>query len=255
MKQPFFETSGENYLPADIARGFWGQETLHARVAIGLLAREIERAHGAANFTPARLTVDLFRMPSLAPATVETRLVRDGARIKLVEADFLSGGVLSARATCQLLRHGEPPTQPVWTPPKWDAPLPDDIPIPDDPTPIRGMWELRPIPFKQSDRSPRRAWLREIRPLVDNEPHSPFTRIATGIDYTSPFSNRHADGLDFINSDVTLYLHRAPIGEWIGYELADHQDDAGVAIGHCALYDVSGRVGFSSCAALAQRRA
>jgi hypothetical protein len=100
----------------------------------------------------------------------------------------------------------------------------------------------------------RRTWLREVRPLVGGEPYTPFSRVATGVDYTSPTANGSESGLDFINSDVTLYLHREPISEWIGYEVADHQGAEGVALGHCRLHDEHGPIGFSSCAALAQKR-
>jgi len=79
---------------------------------------------------------------------------------------------------------------------------------------------------------PRRTWLREVRPLAGGEPYTPFSRVATGVDYTSPTANGSETGLDFINSDVTLYLHREPVGEWIGYEVADHQSAEGVALGH-----------------------
>jgi Flp pilus assembly protein CpaB len=48
--------------------------------------------------------------------------------------------------------------------------------------------------------------------------------------------------------------HRLPAGEWIGYEVTDHQSAEGVAIGHCVLHDIHGPVGFSSCAGLAQKR-
>ena len=94
----------------------------------------------------------------------------------------------------------------------------------------------------------------EVRPLVGGEAYTPFSRVATGVDFTSPTANGAETGLDFINSDVTLYLHRQPVGEWIGYEVTDHQSAEGVALGHCRLHDIEGPVGFSSCAALAQRR-
>jgi hypothetical protein len=63
---------------------------------IGLLAFVIEQRHDADEFVPARLTVDMFRLPTLAPIEVTTKLIRDGLRIKLVEAEFFSGGVTVA---------------------------------------------------------------------------------------------------------------------------------------------------------------
>ena len=54
----------------------------------------IEQRHGGEEFVPARLTVDMFRLPNImTPVEVKTKLVRDGLRIRVIEADFFSGGV------------------------------------------------------------------------------------------------------------------------------------------------------------------
>lgn len=258
--EPFLRRVGDAFTPTRMANGFWGpKDNLHARVMIGLFAHVIEQRHGEPEFQPARLTVDLYRLPDLAPVTVATRLVRQGGRIKVVEAEMFSGEVSSARASCQLLRRTQQPEAPIWSRPAWDAPPPEQVPPPE--FPFTEKWEMRPIlppGFAAGHHlrapGPRRTWLREVRPLVEGEPYTPFSRVATGIDYTSPTSNAAETGLDFINSDVTLYLHRQPVGEWTGYEVTDHQSAEGVAIGQCVLHDIQGPVGFSSCAALAQRR-
>jgi hypothetical protein len=212
------------------------------------------RAAAEPNLTPARLTVDLYRLPDLSAAEVMTRLVKQSGRIKVVDAEFISGGVSSARATCQLLRRTEQPQGEVWRAGPWGAPHPETLPPPANRSFLRGMWEMRPIPSGPRDRGPRRTWLREVRELVEGVPYTPFTRIATGIDYVSPFSNSGEGGLGFINSDVTLYLHRPMAGEWTGYEVTNHQSSEGVAVAECMLHDVEGPIGFAACAALAQRK-
>jgi Thioesterase-like superfamily len=257
---PFFHRDGDTYTPTLLANGWWRPTgNLHARVMIGLFAHVIEKQFGEPNLQPARLTADLYRLPDLEPVTIATRLVRQGGRIKVVEAELFSGGVSSARASCQLLRRGQQPEASLWSPQPWDAPLPENVPPPEKP--FTDKWEMRPIlppgvavTHGLRAPGPRRTWLREVRPLVGGEAYTPFSRVATGVDFTSPIANGAETGLDFINSDVTLYLHRLPVGEWIGYEVADHQSAEGIALGHCRLHDVEGPVGFSSCAALAQSR-
>ncbi|WP_246669343.1 MULTISPECIES: thioesterase family protein [unclassified Bradyrhizobium] len=70
----------------------------HGRVVIGLLAHVIEEHHGSDEFVPAPLTVDMFRLPNIqTPVEITTGLVRDGRRIKVVEAEFFSGGTSIAR--------------------------------------------------------------------------------------------------------------------------------------------------------------
>ena len=215
----------------------------------------IEQRHGADDFVPARLTVDMFRLPTLAPIEVKTRLVRDGLRIKLVEADFLSGGVTMARASCQLLRRTENPQGMVWSPPNWEVPAPCGH---------SRSHRSQARHERQMDHAadhgamgtigPRRLWMSEVRDLVEGAPLTPFVRVAVAADFASPFANAGDQGLGYINSDVTLYLHRLPITEWIGFEVVNHHATDGIAIGECWLYDEQGAIGTSTVAALAQRK-
>src|SRR4051794_1962750 len=103
--QPFFAKNGDTFIPNPVSNGPWDPNSMHGRVVVGLLAYAIEERHGSDEFVPARLTVDMFRLPDvLTPVEVTTRLIRDGKRIKVVEAEFFSGATSMARASCQLLR-------------------------------------------------------------------------------------------------------------------------------------------------------
>ena len=242
--QPFFTRERDAYIPTDAARGPWDPKSLHGRVIIGLLAFAIEQRHGTEGFVPARLTVDMFRLPSLAPIEVKSRIIRDGLRIKVVEAEFFSGTTLMARASCQLLRRTENAPGNVWSPANWDAPPPDSIPAPTDPRlGMNGKWTTRPIIGHMGSLGPRRLWMSEVRELVQGVPMSPFVHVATGADFASPFANAGDQGLGYINSDVTLYLHRLPVTRWIGFDVVNHHASEGVAIGECWLYDEKGPIG------------
>jgi hypothetical protein len=160
-----------------------------------------------------------------------------------------------ARATCQLLRRTVNPPGAVWSPPKWDAPAPTDIPPPGIGSmgDMGGMWATRPIIGEFGSAGPRRLWMSEVRELVGGEPLTPFVRAALAADFASPYANAGDAGLAWINSDITLYLHRLPTTEWIGFEVVNHQATDGVAIAECWLHDEVGPIGSSSVAALAQR--
>jgi hypothetical protein len=253
--EPFFTTDGTHYVPTPAARGPWNPNSLHGRVIAGLLGAEIERLHGSPDFMPARLTVDLYRLPDLSPVEVVTKVVRAGNRIRVVDAEFISGGVSAGRATCQLLKRTENPPGTVWKPAAWDAPAPADIAPPTDGrSGMGGMWATRRIEGDFGTVGQKRIWVSEVRELVGGRALTPFVRVAVSADFTSPFANAGDAGLEFINSDVTLYLHREPTTEWIGYEVVNHGASDGVAIGECFLYDEAGPIGSASCAALAQRR-
>jgi len=253
--QPFFTRDGDRFVPTAQARGPWDPKSLHGRVVAGLLGHEIERRHSSAAYLPARLTVDMYRLPDLSLVEVTTRLVRDGRRIKVVDAEFFSNGASMARATCQLLLRTQNAPGRVWTPPNWNAPMPAEIPAPDDPRlSLNGMWAVRPISGYMGSLTPRKVWMSEVRDLIEGVPLSPFVRVALAADFASPFANAGDQGLGYINSDVTIYLHRLPATAWIGFEVTNHGATDGVAIGECFLYDEQGPIGTSSVTALAQRQ-
>src|SRR6202163_4990559 len=89
--QPFFTRDHDAFIPTQIASGPWDPNSLHGRVVVGLLAFAIEERHGSDDFVPARLTVDMFRLPNImTKVEVTTKVIRDGLRIKVVEAEFVS---------------------------------------------------------------------------------------------------------------------------------------------------------------------
>jgi hypothetical protein len=249
---PFFTRDGDCYQPTTVSRGPWDPKSLHGRVVIGLLGAVIEQRHGAPEYMPARLTVDMYRLPDLDPIEVITRAIRDGYRIKVIEAELFSAGVSMARASCQLLRRGEPPAGKVWSPPNWSAPPPDALQTGDPAMALGGMWKILPIVGAMGDVGPRRLWMAEVRDLVGGEPLTPFVRVALASDFASPYANAGDKILNYINSDVTLYLHRTPMSEWVGFEVVNHQATDGIAVGECWLYDEIGAIGTATVAALAR---
>lgn len=255
INEPFFRKDGERFLPTRAGIGPWTADSLHGRVIVGLLGAEIECRHGSNDYMPARLTVDMYRLPDLSPVEVVTRVIKDGYRIKVIDAEFISGGVSAGRATCQLLRRTENPGGNVWRPNPWVAPAPADIPpLEASRSPMGGMWKTRPISGAFGTVGERKLWMAEVRELVEGETLTPFARVAVAADFASPFANAGDQGLGYINTDVTVYLHRLPVTEWVGFEVFNHGATDGVAIGECLLHDEQGPIGSASCTALAQKR-
>jgi len=249
----YFERDGDGFRPRPQARSPWGADMLHGRLLGGLAADAIEREHGDPELVPSRLTVDLFRSPPMDAVAVQTSVARDGRRIRVVDAMLQCGGAAVARATAVLLRRGDQPADDSWSAPDWTMRHPDELPSPEG-APVRTM-EIR-SPAGSGMRAPgqKRVWLRDHGTLVDGEPLTPFTRAAIAADFASPLANSGMTGLSFINADITLYLRRAPRGEWIGLEVGDHLSEDGIAIARCRLYDTEGAIGFSDVCAVANAR-
>src|SRR5438132_842235 len=88
---------------------------------------------------------------------------------------------------------------------------------------------------------PGTAWLRLRVPVVDDETPSPLMRVLAAADFGNGISM--AVGFDrylFINTDLTVYLHCLPTGEWICLDTATTLQRSGTGLAESALYDVHG---------------
>ena len=180
--------------------------------------------------------------------------MKEGSRLRLVEADLLVAGEPVTRATCQFLRATVAPPGQVWSPGPWTAPDPESLESPAGASPR--SFEVRSVAGTFGGTTEKRCWIRETCELVAGVPFTAFSRAAIAADYASPYAHAGDAGIRYINTDVTLHLHRVPEGEWIGFEATGHEASRGIAVGHCRLHDRAGAIGFASCTALAneQRR-
>ena len=256
--QPFFthDRVSDTFMPTPVANGPWDANSLHGRVVVGLLAHVIEQRHGSDDFVPARLTVDMFRLPNTTtPIEVTTktrprRHAHQGRGSRVLQWRHQHG----ARFLPVIAQDGKRAGQRLVAAELGCAEA-ADIPRPTDPRlGMNGKWTTRPIVGHMGSLGPRRLWMSEVRELVEGVPMSPFVHVATGADFASPFANAGDQGLGYINSDVTLYLHRLPVTPWVGFEVVNHHATDGIAIGECWLYDEKGPIGTSTVAALAQRK-
>lgn len=252
----FFVPDGDRFAPTELAQGPWGQ-TISGNYVGGLLGYVVERDAGDPEMQPARLTVDLFRPAALAPVRVHTQISREGRRLKLVEATMSQADTVVARASALFLRRGEQPsgrrwstTVPMPSPPAVPNPIPDGAVTliwtygNNGDTPSLGLagW---------AHDGPKYVWTRDLIPLVDGEPLSPFTRAAMAGDIASSLTHFDADGLQFINADYTLTLSRLPEGPYLGLAALTHSSHAGVATGTAVLVDENGPIGSATATALA----
>jgi len=257
MPSCFFVTDGDSYLPTPLTRGPWGP-SLSGHYVGGLLGRAVEQEIGDTDLQPARLTVDLLRPVALQRLQVHSSVVRDGRRLRLVDAVMTQNDVTVARASALFLRRGEHTTDKVWTAP---------ITMPEIPVELDAVNDDHLMLFHSYGRDPiagspgvgvdewahggqKFAWVRETKPLVDDEPLSPFTRAAMAGDVTSSITHWGTGGLQFINADYTLTLSRLPDGPYIGLASVTHYGHAGVGTGVATLFDKTGPIGSGVATAL-----
>jgi len=251
----FFRVDGDTLVPAAFATSPWGP-VLHGRLIGGLTARAAEQTRAAdPELACCRLTVDLFRSVPLAPLRVETRRVRAGRRIAVLDVTIEQDDGLVGQGRAVLLRRSEQPGGAFRPPPAWDAKTPPELGPPQSVAGHRwtAPWESWRVGSQDTPGGMMGdgLWIRDTHPLITGERLTPLVRLAMAADLSSPVSNSSDRGLSFINADYTVYLGREPEGEYVGIQPAAHISDRGVAAGHCVVHDLRGPVGFVTTAAVA----
>jgi Acyl-CoA thioesterase C-terminal domain len=84
-------------------------------------------------------------------------------------------------------------------------------------------------------------------PIVAGEEPTPFQRICPLADCLNGISfNTWLDAVWFVNADLTVSLHRDPVGEWFCARAVSHWEPTGIGLAEAALFDVEGHVGAAS---------
>ena len=251
------------FVSTDLTRGPWTPDAQHGGPPAALLARAIEREGGGDGMMVARLTVELLRPVPVVPLTVATRLARPGRKVQLVEASLRAGDSEVARATGLRIRtaslplpaaadaaHAPPP------PESGAASLPPGAEAVSYRAFHRDGVEHRFVTGSFDRPGPATDWIRLRVPLVAGESTPPLARVAAAADFGNGISwtlSRH-DGYEFINPDLTIYLHRLPAGEWVCLEAVTWAEPHGVGLAESRLWDRHGPLGRSLQSLLLDRR-
>jgi Thioesterase-like superfamily len=259
MAEAFYLPDGPNrFLATELTRGPWDPLAQHAGPPAALLGRAVERLGDRADLQTARVTVEIMRPVPIAALEVATRRLRDGRSAELVEASLTAGGAEVMRATALRIRVAELPLPPGLAEAR-RLPGPDQgRPQPFFPTGqevgYHTAMEWRFVAGSFLERGPATAWLRMRHPLLPDEAPSPLVRVLAAADS----GNGVSAALDyrrwvFINADLTVYLVRPPVGEWVALEVATTAA-AGVGLAAGTIHDEQGPVGRGLQALLVDRR-
>ncbi|HSV39539.1 MAG TPA: thioesterase family protein [Nocardioidaceae bacterium] len=256
MSLAMFTLDGDQLVPTPIACSMWSTDQMHGVAVSGALARGLElklAELGRGDLQAARYTVDLFQPARMSPFTVHTEVVREGRRICLIDAFLLQDGARVARASCTFLLPTESPSGVVWTPVDHPVvPPSDQVPPSEEP---RVPFFASDVPWSQSfpdhqNASRKQTWQTGL-PVVEGEAGTPFQAVASIADATSMVVNWGTEGVQYINTDITLALARPPVGREIGLSATDRVERDGIAVGTVEVFDRAGPLGTSMVTALA----
>jgi hypothetical protein len=189
---------------------------------------------------------------------VRSRLVRPGRKVQLVEASLWRDETEVARATALRVRRAqvdlpesaEPPPHLLsdatgeWTSPYRSGPAYHRIGV-----------EIRTSSEARGEDAPNWAWIRLRLPLIPGEVPSPLVRVCAAADFPNGISYVvDARTITYVNPDLTVYLHRLPVGEWMVVDARTWLQPYGTGIAEGALYDATSRIGRSVQALLLEPR-
>ena len=234
----------ERFRSTEHTVGPWAGTDQHAGPPSALLVRALEGLVGADGWF-ARVSVDLMGAVPVADLAVRSRVVRPGRSITLAEAELLAGDRVVARASGWWHRCGD--TTAVATPPVPAPPLPEAHGR--DP---RDTWpggylhamEWRWVRGHFAELGPAAVWARMRMPLVEGEEPTPLQRVlATADSGNGAGSALPLDEWLYVNTELTVHLHRPPVGEWVCLDAATTLGPSGGGLAASVLSDVDGEVG------------
>lgn len=253
----FYEPLGDGrFRSTDHTVGPWVATDQHAGPPSALLVRALEQLLPAGGRL-ARIGIDLFGAVPVTELTVRSRVLRPGRSITLAEAELVAGTRAVARASGWWHRLGE--TAEVATPAAVPPPLPD-LEKPDERDAVWDGGYLRAMEWRWvrghfTELGPATVWSRMRIPLVDGEEPSPTQRVLATADSGNGISAvlQPTEWL-FVNTDLTVHLHRPPAGEWVCLDAVTTLGPTGGGLATSRLSDVDGEVGRGAQALVVRRR-
>lgn len=245
----FFLPDGDAFTATALTRGPWDRRAQHAGPPAALLGQRIAEAVSVDGGLLARLTVEILRPVPIGRCAVGTEVLRPGRSVALAAGRLSVDGQDVMRASAWVIRTDDVG---VAVPPE-PAPSAD----PDDG--VEGRFfptgeevgyhtamQARFVTGGFTELGPATVWMRPRVPVVAGEPITPLQRVLVAADS----GNGVSSAVDFtryvfVNTDLTVHLHRLPAGEWVGMDARTVVEPHGVGLAQSRLFDEDGILGRS----------
>ncbi len=240
------------FVSTELTRGPWSPDAQHAGPPSALLGHAIERCEPRAGFQVGRVAVEILGPVPLAPLTVATRVARTGRSVELIEATLSTDQGPVMRANAWRFKLAEPELElSEQILPSGARPGPDQgvsSPFPSDQAiGFHTGIDYHFVTSSFTEPGPAICWIRLKYPIVAGTTPSPLERTLAAADS----GNGVSAVLDwskylFINTDLTVTLHRQPVGEWVCLDAATYPQPHGIGLAESALFDEKGPLGRST---------
>jgi hypothetical protein len=253
---------GERFSASDHVISTWSPTMQNAAPVSALLVRALERCSPRNDARLTRVVVDLLGpVPVADQLWVRAHVERPGTKIELLHAQMLAPGPDGAPrpvATAIAWRFQEADaTELFFTPSAPLRPVSEGQPRrPDDDT---NQTYIQSLDWRWLNdilnTVPGECWARPIVDLVKGESMTPMQRLFAVADIANGMGSRLSLAeWTFLNTDLTVHIHRVPEGDWIGVQAENHYGRDGVGVSRGTLFDEHGAVAALQQAQLVRRR-
>ena len=241
------------FRPTELTRGPWTDDAQHGGPVAALLVGAVEELDAERDLQVARLTFEFLRPIPLRPLRIEAWLEETGRSVDRGSAVARDEASREPVAVVRAVRIRQKPFE-----------LPQPPLVGDRPQGPQGLtstgglvagvrvffgthgMEIRFARGSVLEPGPATAWFRLCQPVVAGRPPSPLQRVAAAADFGNGISGLADFGaLLFVNPDLTIALHRQPVGEWICLDAISRYEPNGIGGADTALFDELGPIGRS----------
>lgn len=242
----FFLPLGDDRFHATVhTTGPWDARFQHGGPPAALLGRAVEHCEPREDVVVARMTVEILGPVPVGDVSVRSRVLRPGRSVELVEAVLSAGGRDAARAAAWRVRRTAQDGVPARVTPAPELPTSALVGIP------AGGWvdgylsaiEWRFVDGRFDVPGPATAWSRMRHPLVAEEEVTPLTRALIVADSGNGLSSELDLTWHFINPELTVHLHREPVGDWVCVAAQTTISPGGAGLATTVLHDLEGPIG------------
>ncbi|MET0362834.1 MAG: thioesterase family protein [Sphingobium sp.] len=240
MTPCFFTRAGSGLTSTDLPVSPWNPAALNGVAVGGLLATLIEELAppSALPVHWVRLHIDLLGAVPAGFLEPRYTLVRGGRQMQLHQVELIADGRTVARAQGLRVRDGDTPG--------FEFPIGYDLPDAYPPAPPQTLGVLRHtdqrvVAGRNRQDGPGVLWINFGAQVIGGTPLSPLTRTAMAADFGGGTGNMlGADPYSSPNLDISLFLMREPVGEWVLTEAITESAGNGTGITSSRLADVRG---------------
>jgi len=229
----YYIREGDAFVPTGIGVSPWNGTSQVGLALAGLAGHVLSAVPTMEPMLTTRISIDILGAVPLEPLIPEIRMLRDGRRMQVVDAEFTASGRLWLRATAVRARLADTGEQSV--------PLSRRYWTEDDRHDAHGWFEERQIELDRMQPGPGAIWVRFLTDIVAGDPLEPLSLAAMLGDFgngTAPPAPVMENTL--ANMDITVCMSRLPRGEWMLVDAESETSGHGSGYSRTRLGDAEG---------------